>query len=110
VSLASLLTEPVSVLPFAPGLEDAYGNPPKTFGDPVPYRGRLEEASESEMLTDEDKQVGHWRLFLPPAAVIGGLDRVTAQGKTFEVDGPPKVHRTPRGPHHIEVQLLLVEF
>jgi hypothetical protein len=107
MTLRSLLTEPVSVLP---ALEDAtpdrYGNHPKTWGTALPYRGRIEPYDSEEQTTDEDRQIADFRLFLPPDAIISGSDRVTdADGLLYEVIGPPRLHRTPLGPHHREALL-----
>lgn len=50
-----------------------------------------------------------WRLHLRPTEQIDGFDRVVADGRTFEVEGHPLTARTPAGPHHLEVELRLIE-
>jgi hypothetical protein len=107
MSLANLLTEPISVLPAIEELiPDRYGNRARTFGSSLDYQGRLESFGSSEETTDRDEQIAEFRLFLPPDAIVSGSDQVTdANGLVYEVIGPPRLHRTPRGPHHIECRL-----
>jgi hypothetical protein len=106
LSLAGLLAQTWRVLPFSSSGIDQYGNPTTTFGPPVPYPCRLEQLTEQEILLDRNLQIGDLRLFLPPGAVITGRDRgEDDEGRIYEVIGPPKLHRTPRGPHHIEAVL-----
>lgn len=105
MTLRRLLTEDVTVVRVAWDAVDVYGNPRPGGETRVAYRGRLEEVEHREMVADRETVTSTWRLFLPAEAVIGRLDRVEAQGRVFEVDGLPIVHRTPRGAHHIEARL-----
>jgi hypothetical protein len=106
VSLSTLLAQTGSVLPFAASGVGTYGNPAVSYGEPVAYPCRLEPVTEAEILLDRNLQIGDFRLFLPADAAIGGRDRFQdAEGNVYEVVGPPRLHRTPRGPHHVEAVL-----
>jgi hypothetical protein len=111
VSFRALLTQTVEVQhhSLGAGAVDDYGNQVDTFAPGVEYAARLEQRIGLEQTGDQNIQVGEWLLILPPEAVIDGTDRVLADGATFEVVGPPVRQRTPRGVHHIEAALRLVE-
>lgn len=109
MTLRSLLTQTVTVQHHAEGAVDRFNDPTGGFDAGTEYRARLEQSAGDEQSTDRSVQVGEWLLILPRDAVIGGRDRVVADGSTFEVVGPPVVQRTPRGPHHIEARLRLVD-
>lgn len=109
MTLRSLLTQTVTVKHRSDGAVDRFNNPSDVFDAGTVYRARLEQATGDEQMTDRSVQTSDWLLFLPPEAVIGGRDRVEADGSTFEVVGPPVVQRTPRGAHHIEARLTLVD-
>jgi hypothetical protein len=65
-----------------------------------PLRGR-------EDLTDRNTQIGTWLMVVGPDADIDGWDKVTYDGRTFEVTAPPEPHFNPRTKalHHYEVEL-----
>lgn len=62
-----------------------------------------------ESLDGRDTLTSPHQLFLPADVAISGYSRVVIDGITFEVDGPPATARTPEGPHHLEVQLHILE-
>lgn len=109
MSLRSLLTQTVTVQTHTAGADDVFGNQADTFPSSRTYRARLEQTAEDEQVVDRDTLRTDWLLILPPEAQISGRDRVVADGVTFEVVGPPAVQRTPRGPHHIEARLTVVD-
>lgn len=100
--LAQLLTEQVTLLTRSEGAEDTYGRASETWTEGSTVNGRLELDTPSEDTDVQDVQVGRYRLFLPPSTSLDGRDRVKVDGVTYELLGPPVVHRTPRGPHHLE--------
>lgn len=100
--IGQLLTETVTVLARSEGATDAYNRPVETWATSVTVNGRLELVTPSEGTDEQDVQVGRYRLFVPHDTPITGRDRVQVDGVTYELLGPPVVHRTPRGPHHIE--------
>lgn len=104
MSLAGLLTEPMSVVRYASSV-DEYGNTVAGAETKTTVRGRLEQLRTEEMVVDRDTVIVDWRAFLPVGTDITPLDRIEARGSLFEVVGLPNEQRSPRGPHHIEVSL-----
>lgn len=104
MSLAGLLTETVTVVRYSP-TTDAYGNTVPGAEARTSYPGRLEQLAADEIVRDRDTVITDWKAFLPAGTDITAYDRIEARGNLFEVVGLPNEHRTPRGPHHIEVQL-----
>jgi hypothetical protein len=106
VSLATLLTEPVSVLTASDGAADEFNSPSTTYSAGTEYLGRLEQRSAQEVTDGRDTMVSDWVLYLPPDATVVGRDRVVDMyGRTFEVVGPPIMQRSPRAAHHLQVNL-----
>jgi hypothetical protein len=105
VSLQSLLAESATVYHPQFDAVDAYGNPQPGTETSDTWPARLEQFATDELIRDRDTVVADWRIFLPPAAVIGPFDRVESDSRVFEVWGDPIEQRTPRGVHHIEVRL-----
>lgn len=111
MSLTSLLTETIRRHRY-PVVDDEYGNPVLDYTNPstVTLRGRLEQTSASEEIVDRDTRISDWRIFLHPTADVAALDRIQdADGRLFDVVGTPQPQRAPRGLHHLQVQLRLVE-
>lgn len=78
--------------------------------------GWLHQTSATEETGERDTEITGWQLFLPADAPISAGDRIVADPETyekastvFEVDGTPNVLSTPTGPHHVEVNLRLIE-
>jgi hypothetical protein len=90
---------------------DAYGNTVDDWATAttVDTVGWVAQPGNDEDTADRDQQTRLWKLFAPDDTVITGHDRVTWQTLTFEVVGPPFRSWTPRGEHHIEADLKLVE-
>lgn len=109
MTLATLLTQTVTVTTRSTSGTDDYGNPVDTWGTPVQYRARVEPEASSETSGDANVSSEEWRLVLPADAVIGPSSRVEYDGATFEVIGKPFHHPTPRGVSHIEARLALSE-
>jgi head-tail adaptor len=104
VSLAGLLTETIEIVRYAAST-DEYGNTITGAEGRVTVNGRLEQLRTDEIIRDRDTVITDWRAFLPVGTDITPYDRIAARGALFEVVGLPNEHRTPRGPHHIEVYL-----
>ena len=62
-----------------------------------------------EHLNARDTATGKWRLLMETDNDIEAYDRFLAEGRTFEVDGPPETARSPRGEHHLQVNLYWIE-
>lgn len=104
MSLAGLLAETVTVIRYV-ATTDEYGNTVPGAETRTAYSGRLEELATSELVRDRDTVITDWRAFLPATVDLGPYDRIEARGHLFEVVGLPNQQQTPRGPHHVEVQL-----
>lgn len=87
------------------GAEDDFGNPTDTWNDEGTWPCRLWQTTGTELNENRDTQIGTYQLAVGPTAPITGRSRVTVDGSTFEVDGPPLHRRTPRGPSHITATL-----
>ena len=110
MSLQSLLVHDVTVV--TPGsTTDRYGNTVADWATSTSttVKGWITQSSGTENEDGRDAQIGEWRLFLPAGTVVDGHARVEWGGITFEVVGPPERAWTPRGEHHVEVQLRVVE-
>lgn len=104
MSLQGLLAETVTV--YTPEFDavDAYGDPQPGTETSATYPARLEQLDTDELIRDRDTIVADWRIFLPPAAVIGPFSRIESDGRQFEVWGDPIEQRSPRGIHHLELK------
>jgi hypothetical protein len=106
MSLATLLTEPVTIQTASSGAVDVFNDATTDYSAGTEVLGRLEQRSAQEVTEGRDTLVSDWVLYLHPDVVVGGRDRVVDQYmRTFEVVGPPIMQRSPRGPHHLQVNL-----
>lgn len=109
MSLKSLLVDDLSLLRRAAGAPDRLGNPTEGYAAPIAIKGRLEQTTSQEIAVGQDVVVSNWRAYLFPDVEVGPLDRIEdTSGRIFEVVGQPDLLKTPRGPHHIEVNLRTV--
>jgi hypothetical protein len=111
MSLRTLLVHDIAILRPALG-SNRYGDASKDWGtasetDTVGWIARRNESEDRA--EGREAQISEWVLYLDAGADIQGGDRVVWGTTTFEVDGPPNPARTPRGVHHIEANLRLVE-
>lgn len=104
MSIASLLPQTVTVTTVTAGADDVFGNPARsTAATTVP--GRLDQISTTEQVDGRDVTVTRTVLYLNPDVTITDQDRVTVDGRTYEVDGQPSVVYDAVRPHHLEVPL-----
>lgn len=54
-------------------------------------------------------QTSDWIVYLPPTTVVSSGDRIIWEGSLFDIVGKPNPAWTPRGLHHYEADLRLVE-
>lgn len=104
-----LLRQEVEVVPVSAGDPDRYNAPTRAEGEPVPYAAWIEQTRATELQVGRHTVIADWLLVLPAGAVIDAGDRVRHDGRTFEVTASPDRVRTPRGEHHVEALLRLVE-
>lgn len=115
MTLTSLLVHDVTVL-TAGSTTDRYGATVKDWGNATErdVRGWVSQREALEDRTDgREAQIQGWILYLPAGDAITGHNRVRwndpTPAVTFEVDGPPDPAWSPRGEHHIEVRLRVVD-
>ena len=111
MSLRGLLVHDVIILRPALGTS-RYGDARKDWvtSTEIETSGWVARRSESEDRSEgREAQVSEWVLYLDADADIQAGDRVVWESTTFEVDGPPNHAHTPRGEHHVEADLRLVE-
>lgn len=104
MSLLGLLSETVEVVRYT-ATTDAYGNTVPGAEQRTSYPARLEQLRTEEVVLDRDTVITDWRVFLPAGADVTPYDRIAGRGHLFEVVGLPAPQMSPRGAHHLEVQL-----
>lgn len=62
-----------------------------------------------EVLGDRDTNVLTKKLRLPASSPITAASRLIIDGNTYEVDGEPRIARTPSGHHHMVVQAKAID-
>ena len=110
MSFATLLVQPVDVI--TPGARtDAYGDTTIdwTTATESATNGWLAQLSSIEDLDGRDGTSSTLTLSLPADTVIDAQCRVRIAGRVYEVDNEPLRAWTPRGVHHIECQLKVVD-
>ena len=110
MSIASLAVRPV-VIQTAGARTDAYGDtqPDWTTPTTVAAGGWLAQQSSIEDLDGRAATASTLALFLPAGTVITARNRVVIDARTYEIIGEPHKAWTPRGEHHVEVQLQAVD-
>jgi hypothetical protein len=108
MGLANLFVHDVTLLRAEP-TTDANGFTIKGDTVETAVRGWVTQQSSTEVVDGREAQVSSWVAFLPADVDVVGVDRVTWSGVTFEVDGAPRRAWTPRGEHHVEVPLKVVD-
>jgi hypothetical protein len=110
VTFSTLLVHDVTIV--TPGTTtNGYGDTVKDWdaATETTAKGWVSQRSASEDLDHRNAEVSTWVLFVDPDVAVTADDRVEWEGLTFEVDGPVLPAHTPRGRHHLEVPLRLVD-
>jgi hypothetical protein len=90
------------VLLASTGAEDEYGNPTDDASDPVTVRCFVSTTRGGTLLTGEDESglaqtlVESLVVYIEPDAEVTGHARLTVDGATYEVIGPPFHAYNPR--------------
>jgi hypothetical protein len=95
----------------APLITDSKGNQIRDWPNAtaVTFAGWVQPVTSDEVTLNQERVVSRWRIFLEPSASILATDRVTWDGKTFQVDGEVQMWDDARGvDHHAEGLLRLV--
>lgn len=66
-------------------------------------------ATEEKGTSRVDGQSSEWVIYLPTTTALDAGDRIIWEGNLFDVVGLPNPAHTPRGLHHREATLRLVE-
>lgn len=88
-----------TVTPSDPGeTVDTFGDPVVEDGDPIIVRCWLEQTVRVEDTANRDQQAETYTLYLEAAAAstVDGSSRITIDGFTYELDGPPWAATNPR--------------
>ena len=111
MSLARLMSQPLTVQAVGPATQDTYGDwIPGALGAPVSVLGYLEQEASVELLVNRDTTITTWKAFLPASTVITPLSYINFQAQRFQVDGEPHDVWNPRtkAVDHIECKLVVV--
>ena len=111
MSLARLLSQPLTVQATGPATQDVYGTwIPGPIGAPVAVSGYLEQTSTVEFLVNRDTTVTTWKAYLPAGTAITPLSYINLGGQKFQVDGAPWQVFNPRtkATDHIECKLTVI--
>lgn len=110
MSLAGLLVRDVTRL-RAQLVTDSHGSEIKDWTNPdtITGKGWLAQRFHTEEGALREAEISTWHLTVYPNFDVQAHDRIVIDGQTFEVDGPPRPAWTPRGHHHTEVTLRIVE-
>jgi hypothetical protein len=90
---------------------DRYGNLAKNWSTATSVE-TLGWFNQRNTVEDDNQREGTETdaiLFLEPDETISEFDRVIFREQTYEVFGKPKLAGTPRGTHHLEIDLKLYQ-
>lgn len=88
----------------SPSITDVYGDPVEIEVE-TSVRYELQQLRRDEEGPPDNWQIGAWRLYLPPATIVSGVDRfVDDNGDVYELDGPPAYKRNPRTSKLIHIE------
>ena len=111
MSLARLMSQPLTVQAMGPTTQDVYGDwIPGAVGAPVAALGYLEQSTTVEFVLNRDTTVTTWKAYLPASVAITPLSIINFQAQVFQVDGEPWDVWNPRtkAVDHIECKLIVV--
>ena len=111
MSLARLMSQPLTVQAMGPTTQDVYGDwIPGAVGAPVAVSGYLEQSTSVEFVLNRDTTVTTWKAYLPASVAITPLSLVNFQAQVFQVDGEPWQVFNPRtkAVSHIECKLIVI--
>jgi hypothetical protein len=106
VSFTGLLNQSVTLHRTTTEARDEIGGVSVGAETTVTLDGYLEPTRGRENLDDRNTGIGDWLLILPADADVDNWDRVTHQGRTFEIVSPPRPFVDGDGVvHHLEMDL-----
>lgn len=110
MSLATLQVRSVTII-TAGTRTDAYGDSQLdwTAATEAPTNGWLAQQSSSQDLDGRDATATNLVLVLPAGTAITARERVRIDGRTYSVSSEPTRAWTPRGEHHVEASLEVID-
>lgn len=96
MSLAALLTQPLTIHHRSTTGVDVYGNETTGTTDTVDTTGYAEQTEAIEVTVDRETYVTNWLAVLPPGTVVNGNDWIVLAGHVLEVVGEPHILWNPR--------------
>lgn len=111
MSLARLMVHDVTIV-RATYTTDPRGDPEPEWGTGATRRtvkGWVSQRGTTEVAVNREALLSSWVAYLPAGTDVTGRDRLEWRGTTFLIAGVPNHADTPRGPHHVEVPLTVVE-
>ena len=97
MSLANMLSQPISIRRMSANTVDEYGNWVQAQdGDLLDTFGYLELTESVETLNDRDTIVSGYQLWLPTDVGVSAFDIVYIHGQDYQVDGTPWTVFNPR--------------
>ena len=112
MSLANMLSQPISIRRMSAVTLDEYGNTVQTQdGDLIDTFGYLELTESVETLNDRDTVVSGHQLWLPVDVGLSAFDIVHIHRQDYQVDGTPWTVFNPRTGQesHLIAKLKVVE-
>ena len=110
MSFTALLIHTVTVFNPAGNPEpDRYGNPTDELDEGTDYPARVQQTGTDETIPQRDTTITTFKVFLPANAVVTTLSVIDFESLTYRVNGDPWVVDGRYGPHHIELDMELVE-
>ena len=94
------ISETVKIARYNGTVQDSKGNDVESWGSPTDLGiYAFDPGGTSEPFTPghQARVVTVPSILLPTGSVIGARDKITARGKTYEVDGDPLDYRNPYG-------------
>lgn len=112
MQITSLLTMDVALVRTTAVERDAIGGETDPTETRVSVKGYVEPSlgDQREDPFNRDTQIGDWQAFFPAGTDVDGWDRIEAQGRVFEIIGPPAPYVDPLGLGMDHVHVLLREF
>lgn len=90
MTIPFLLTQPATITPRTPGTtKDEYGNTAMVDGTPFDTVGYFEQTQATEVLVDRQTYISDWLIVLHAGTPVSSADRITHDGQSFELVGPP---------------------
>lgn len=88
---------------------DSRGNPIYGPDEEVVFYGELRPLQGSETVAGRDEVTSRFRLFIPRSITITAFDKITIDGRGYNVEGDPEPHNIAGRLHHHEVVVKRVD-